>query len=487
VTRICLAGAVSPLTPVPSDPEQLEAWLAQLGASRLDAFHELDTNHTIELPAPPRQPRALTLKLSLKRTKPPVWRRLVVAGDTTLDQLHEVLQSAMGWSDSHLHRFFPHDSRQGDYFLTDYDIEEGDDGTPEEETRLDQLLREPGDRIFYEYDFGDGWDHELRLERIDALGDDPRPRCTGGRLACPPEDVGGVGGYAAVAGWVRAGRPSDDLPEPFDSYESAVDWLPPDWDPDAFDVEEADLLLSATSMSGALLEQLRPEVLGSLTRLTPRTVPMVSEWLAAAFRTSLADQDLVELAAPYQRLLEIIGGGVKLTTSRYLPPEVVRDLVPALGIDPILAGTASSESRVTPLADFRKVVQQVGLIHSQHGLLMPTAAGIQYGDDPEGLWAHVAARLPVGRGELQRDSGSYTLLALAGGVSSHDVYDAVHALCVDAGWEHAPGEPIAREAINRLVWPTLVALAGASWNSHRNVPDWVPAAAATALFAGRLT
>ena len=474
---------MSHLTPVPSDPEELRAWMQQLGSSRFDDFLASLENAPIELPAPPQEPGLLTVKVTLKHTKPPVWRRLVVPGDLTLDRVHDVLQIAMGWTDSHLHRFFAGTARDDDYFVTEYDVEEGDDGTPEEEARLDQVLREPGDRIRYEYDFGDGWDHELRLEKVGDVDDGGRPRCTGGRLACPPEDVGGVGGYADMAAWVRAGRPRDDVPPPFDSYEDAVDWLSLDWHPDEFDVEEADLLLQATVASGDLLERLRPEALGALLRLSPTAMAQVSEWIAAASQMSLSASDLDELTAPYRRLLAVIGSGVELTGTGHVRPPVVKELCSVLDIDPIDVGSASQESRVRPLAVFRKVVQQTGLLHRSGGLLMPTVAGIRFGDDATGLWEHVTSRLPVGRGELKQDVGWFTVLAVAGGVSHLDVYDAVHGLCLDAGWEHQDGQPIARYDINELVWPTLAALAGARWNSRGDWPSWIPAAAASVIFA----
>ncbi len=102
------------------------------------------------------------------------------------------------------------------------------------------------------------------------------------------------------------------------------------------------------------------------------------------------------------------------------------------------------------------------------------------------MWEHVVTRLPVGRGELKKEAGWFTLVALAGGVPSRDVYDAVHALCVDSGWTDQNHQPIARYEINELVWPTLASVAGARWNSRDDWPSWVQAAAATVIFADGL-
>lgn len=442
-------------------------------------------SRAIDLPPAPAQTKTLTIKVTLEETDPAVWRRLEVAGDMTLDRLHEVLQTAMGWTDSHLHRFFVGPAPTGPHFLTDFDLEEGEDGTPETEAQLDQVLREPGDRLRYEYDFGDGWEHELLLEGFGPISDDPRPRCSGGELACPPEDVGGPGGYADVAAWVRAGRPEEAVPHQFESLDDALTCLPADWDPDAFDVDAADLRLQALSGSGQILDSLREEALEAVMRLS-MAQSTVSTWLALSLRTTLQPADLDAVTEPYRQLLAITGGGVELTASGYLRPPVVQELCTAFDLDPILAGKATRENNIFPLALFRKGAQQVGLLHVSRKVLMPTAAGIRFGDDPSGLWRHVASRLPVGRDDLRTDVGWYTLLALAGGVGDRDIFGIVHELCVDAGWEQEEGSPIDHYAVNQLVRPTLSAVVGPRWSSRGSWPSWVPAAAASVLFQDQL-
>jgi len=107
---------------------------------------------------PPDEPSLLTLTIELRGSKPRIWRRLSLPGDLTLDVVHSLFQAAMGWSDSHLHRFQP-GAGQGynqPYFVTDFDEDEGDEGTREDCVRLDQVLRGPGDRLTYLYDFGEG-------------------------------------------------------------------------------------------------------------------------------------------------------------------------------------------------------------------------------------------------------------------------------------------------------------------------------------------
>jgi hypothetical protein len=142
------------------------------------------------------------VRVDIDRMSPPIWRRLELASDLPLDVVHDVLQAAFGWTDSHLHQFSVGDSardRRTERFLTPFDLIEGEVGVAEEDVRLDQVLRKAGDRLFYTYDFGDDWEHTLRLEAVVPRDDGaPRAQCTGGRRAGPPEDVGGVWGYYDV-------------------------------------------------------------------------------------------------------------------------------------------------------------------------------------------------------------------------------------------------------------------------------------------------
>lgn len=150
-----------------------------------------------------RRPDAVTLRVrvDLQDVKPPIWRRLELSSHLTLDELHQVIQTSFGWTDTHLHRFACGPSvwdRSSEIYLCPFDVEEGEDehGVPEEDVRLDEVLVEVGDRLLYAYDYGDGWEHVVRLESVlEPAADAPRARCTGGRRAAPPEDCGGFPGY----------------------------------------------------------------------------------------------------------------------------------------------------------------------------------------------------------------------------------------------------------------------------------------------------
>ncbi len=131
------------------------------------------------------------LKIVLRDCSPLIWRRLRVASDTTIAQLHSILQIAMGWEDLHLHRFRIYGQEYGIY-------REGGlffDGDPFQVKLSDFKLR-PGERFAYQYDLGDFWQHDIHLEQVMPF--DPRktyPVCIAGAGDCPPEDSGGPEGY----------------------------------------------------------------------------------------------------------------------------------------------------------------------------------------------------------------------------------------------------------------------------------------------------
>jgi len=163
------------------------------------------------------------IKVTRKWRKPPIWRRLQVRGDTKLGKLHAVLQIAMGWWDEHLHEFEAGGIRYGQP-----DPGFPDDTRQERNVRLDKIAKE-GDTLHYEYDFGDGWRHDLKIEKV--LPPEPGahyPRCLAGKRACPPEDCGGVPGYA----WML-----EIIADPKDQeHEEIVKWLGGDFGPEAFDL-----------------------------------------------------------------------------------------------------------------------------------------------------------------------------------------------------------------------------------------------------------
>jgi hypothetical protein len=125
-------------------------------------------------------------------SKPPVWRRLQLRADTRLDRLHGLIQAAFGWEDYHLHSFT---YGQEEFGPADPDLDL--DFNNERDITLGELIGGIGDRLRYTYDFGDNWEHEILVEQL--LDPDPETRypvLIAAKGACPPEDCGGVWGYA---------------------------------------------------------------------------------------------------------------------------------------------------------------------------------------------------------------------------------------------------------------------------------------------------
>ncbi|MBN1305664.1 MAG: plasmid pRiA4b ORF-3 family protein [Anaerolineales bacterium] len=173
------------------------------------------------------------LKVTLKGSKPPIWRRLLVPENISLYELHAIIQIAMGWTNSHLHMF-----RIGEEIYGDpADDEYGDFGTKDEtRSRLKKIANAEKITFRYEYDFGDSWDHTILVEKIiPAEKSTQYPVCIAGKRACPPEDVGGLWGYE---NFLQAIANPDH--EEHDEY---IEWVGGDFDPEAFDLDEVNEVL----------------------------------------------------------------------------------------------------------------------------------------------------------------------------------------------------------------------------------------------------
>lgn len=173
----------------------------------------------------------IRLRVELLDIRPPVWRRMEVRADATFWALHVALQNAMGWTDSHLHDFeLPSADTRAETWIgmPDFAGDEDREILPEHDERLDRWLHHAGERFFYNYDYGDGWRHEITVEAIEpAAGGTRYPRCLAGERACPPEDVGGPGGYQQFL---------EALADPsHPEHESYRDWSGGNFDPERFD------------------------------------------------------------------------------------------------------------------------------------------------------------------------------------------------------------------------------------------------------------
>ena len=170
------------------------------------------------------------IKVTLEDSKPPIWRRLLVPPNVTLGDLHYILQIAMGWTDSHLHQFII----GGKYYgVPDPDMEAID----EDRVKLAQIISGEKFKFRYEYDFGDSWSHLILVEKIlPAEPGQPYPICLTGKRHGPPEDCGGVYGYDD---FVKA-MANPKHPE----HKSMKEWYGEDFDPEAFDLDEVNAMLT---------------------------------------------------------------------------------------------------------------------------------------------------------------------------------------------------------------------------------------------------
>ena len=171
------------------------------------------------------------LKVSLKWSRPPIWRRLQITSTDNLEDLHDALQIVMGWTNSHLHEFSSGRERYG---MPDEDFPS--EVHDEIDYRIDQVLHKEKDRLDYSYDFGDGWEHELVLEKILPYKTDAvLPVCLKGSRACPPEDVGGIPGYEMFL------QAISDPAHP--DHEDMLEWVGGSFDAEHYDLSETNELL----------------------------------------------------------------------------------------------------------------------------------------------------------------------------------------------------------------------------------------------------
>ena len=168
------------------------------------------------------------LELTLRGIRPPIWRRLLVPGDITLGRLHAVFQVAMGWEESHLHVFRIEGKKYSD---PEFDLDE--DGIGDEHAVTLAEVTHGGEAgIVYEYDFGDSWEHDVKVEKVYAPGESSArgPVCLAGARACPPEDVGGTPGYEEFLRAIADPEHGD--------HAHYLEWVGGEFDPETLDLEK---------------------------------------------------------------------------------------------------------------------------------------------------------------------------------------------------------------------------------------------------------
>lgn len=173
---------------------------------------------------------AYQLKVTLAGAEPPIWRRLLIEPGTTFQDLHRIIQMAMGWQASHLHLF----EAEGGMLIGDpaEDFDGMMEFRDEAVVPVSAVVSEEGQALRYEYDFGDGWEHQIVLEKIVAVeaGSGTLPRCIKAVRQCPPEDVGGLPGFYDFL------EAMEDMAHP--EHIAVREWCGEWFDPDFVDLEQ---------------------------------------------------------------------------------------------------------------------------------------------------------------------------------------------------------------------------------------------------------
>jgi hypothetical protein len=167
------------------------------------------------------------LRVELEEIEPVIWRRVLVPGQITLPQLHDLLQLVMGWTNSHLHSFEVGDRTFG---MDGTDLEELN-MLNENKFTLDAVLGDSIREFLYEYDFGDSWHHRVTVTPIAKPRTDwSYPLCVAGARAAPPEDVGGVSGYEEFLSAIKDPK--------HEEHDRMLEWIGGAFDPAGFDLNE---------------------------------------------------------------------------------------------------------------------------------------------------------------------------------------------------------------------------------------------------------
>jgi len=177
----------------------------------------------------------IQLKIRLTNTKPPIWRRVLVKKETSFYELHHIIQIVMGWQNYHLYEFKGKGYRIG---VPNEELDELYDHKIIDATTvsLEEFISEPKEKLKYEYDFGDGWMHQINVEKIlEKQSGVSYPICIAGKLNCPLEDCGGIWGFYQMLEIL------EDKKHP--EREEMIEWVGENYDPEYFDTNQTNAIL----------------------------------------------------------------------------------------------------------------------------------------------------------------------------------------------------------------------------------------------------
>ena len=422
------------------------------------------TNYDRIVPSTSRP--VLRLRITLEESEPEIWRTFDVDPSLTLADLHDAIQLIMGWRNSHLHEFtevdrwdrsngIPRIGRAPRVWgMTDIDAPE--EVVPDTTVTIAEAFDHDGP-LYYQYDFGDSWNHRLELiERGTTDAGESPVNVVHGERRCPYEDAGGMHGYAEKLA-VMADPTHPD-------HEFITEWvnatLGP-WrtsDPEHFDAAAVQRGLDrrfgagegsipSLSLLGTYLERL-PASLGA--ELTTHLE------MSGAFdlpRPTITD--MAEVLTPLQWLIDTVGlEGIPLSKAGWMPPAVVREGMTTLGWARDWM-RATSEATTPPLRNLRESAMRMGIVRKFKGRLVLGAEAKKSLGDIERLWDLTAARVLRGLDASETDAGLFLLMGIADGTitARNDGWQSIVFGLECLGWSMPDPEGFTQSTIRDLTVP----------------------------------
>jgi len=337
----------------------------------------------------------------------------------------------------------------------DFEVDDGEMGIPEQQVRLDEVLVDIGDRMFCCYDFGDDWQHVLRLEAVKPQAPSARKAvCTDGDRDGPVEDCGGIWAYQLIE--AVKDPVNCDLESEIEYRQVLGDIDPHSYLTTPFDIADINEKLCYLDRHVDIdqLPGLLVDLLGAVRTTSQRR--LLRRMMGVAMQESvLVDLHAVTAAVrPYAWLIDRVGeDGIKLTSAGYLPPAHVEAAFAELDLADAWIGLGNREQLTIPVLHLRESAQRLGLLRKHRGRLMATARGKAAGSDPRALWSRLAERMPLTSKNLCEEQAA--LLLLVAVAAGEDDPDGFVAEMLDAiGWVQHGGTPITRSSAARLAWDT---------------------------------
>jgi hypothetical protein len=334
------------------------------------------------------------------------------------------------------------------------------------------VLADVGDKLFYDYDFGDDWQHTIKLEAVlPRRGSGPGTVCVAGRRDGPAEDCGGVYAYELICAATDPGNPdhTDAVAELGRIYGEFAD--PEAMRVTAFDVDEVNETLAGLALQG----QGEPDD----SNTGQRDYPQPLNELIRAARTTAGKRELRQLigkarldqpvlvgavtasrmVSPYTWLLDRVGDdGITLTAAGYLPPAHVEAAMTDLSLGEEWIGKGNRENQSLPVLHLRESAARMGLLRKRHGTLLLTLHARRLRTDPVALWWHLAERMPPKSSDpCEAQAGIILLLALAAEAAEDP--DVITARLLGAiGWVNGDGTELTELAAGQASWDTKTVL-----------------------------